>query len=101
MDAQVDGSKSLAEQQTAINYAEQLNNSQLISYHKGSSPTNIATFQDVPLGQNIPPLLLIEVPIATSIGTIVATQLATGKHLVFFYSTVYVQSVETKVAGFR
>lgn len=100
MDAQVDGSKSLAEQQTAINYAEQLNNSQLVSYQKGPIPANIATLQDAPLGQNIPPLLLIEVPIATSVGTIVATQLATGKQLVF-YSAVYVKSIETKVAGFR
>lgn len=100
MDAQVDGSKPLAEQQTAINYAEQLNNSQLVSYQKGPAPANIASLQDVPIGQNISPLLLIEVPIATAIGSIVSTQLAAGKHLVF-YDAVYVKSSETKVAGFR
>lgn len=100
MNVQVDGSKPLAEQQTAISYAEQLNNVQLISYQKGPAPENYATLQDVPRGQNIPPLLLIEVPLAASIGSIVATQLATGKHLLF-YSAVYVKSVETKVAGFR
>lgn len=100
MDAQVDGSKPLAEQQTAINYAEQLNNAQLVSYQKGPAPANFATLQSMPMGQNIPPLLLIEVPITASVGSIVATQLATGKHLVF-YSAVYVKSVETKVAGFR
>lgn len=100
MDAQVDGSKSLAEQQTTINYAEQTNNTQLVSYQKGPAPANFATLQNVPLGQNIPPLLLVEVPTAASIGSMVAAQLATGKHLVF-YSAVYVKSVEAKVAGFR
>lgn len=100
MEAQVDGSQSLAEQQTAINYAEQTKNTQLIAYQKGPAPANLAALQDVPLGENISPLLLVEVPIATAIGSIVATQLAAGKHLVF-YGAVYVKSVETKVAGFR
>ena len=100
MDAQVDGNTSLDEQQRAISYAEQVNNAQLVSYQKGAAPANYATLQDMPLGQKIPPLLLVEVPIATSIGSVVATQLAAGKHLVF-YSAAYVGSVETKVAGFR
>lgn len=100
MDAQVDGSKTLADQESAISYAEQANGAQLISYQKGPSPANYATLQDVPLGQGIPPLVLVAVPIATSIGSIVATQLAAGKHLIF-YSAVYVASVETMVAGFR
>ena len=100
MDAQIDGSKTLAEQQLAINFAEQANNAQVVSFQKGPSPMNYATLQDVPLGQNILPLLLVTVPPATSIGSVVATQLAGGKHLIF-YSTAYVEGAETKVAGFR
>lgn len=100
MDAQVDGSQALIDQQTAINYAEQLNSAQLVSYQKGVAPQNYATLQDVALGHNIPPLSLVEVPAAVSIGSLVATHLANGKHLVF-YNAVYVNGNETKVAGFR
>ena len=101
MDAQVDGNLSLTDQQNAIQFAESANNAQLVSYHKGQGGVvNFATLNDVPLGQNIPPLTLVEVPVATSVGSVVATQLANGKHLIF-YGAVYVQGTVTKVAGFR
>lgn len=100
MDAQVDGNLSLADQQNAIVFAEQANNARLFSYQKGQAPANYATLEDVPMGQNIPPLILVAVPVAASIGSTVATQLAAGKHLVF-YSAVYVEGAEIKVAGFR
>jgi hypothetical protein len=101
LNAQVDGHLSLVDQNNAIQFAEQANNAQLVSYQKGpAGVVNFATLADVPMGQNIPPLILIEIPIATSPGSVVATQLAIGKHLIF-YSQIYVGGVEAKVAGFR
>lgn len=100
MDAQVDGLAPLSTQETNINYAEQANNARLISYTKGTAPTNTATFQDVPLGQEIPLLTLIEVPTNSSMDAIAATQLSAGKTLVF-KNKVFVNGAETMVAGFR
>lgn len=100
MDAEVDGSNDLPQQQNDINFTEQANNVELVSYQKGPSPKNYATLKDVPLGQTIAPLTLVAVPAAASVGGIVATQLSAGKHLVS-YSAVFVKGVETKVAAFR
>jgi hypothetical protein len=100
VDIECDGSKTLLEQQTAINYAEQTNNVQLVCYRKSAALRNAASVKRVPDGQTILPLLLIELPASTSVGSEVAAQLAAGRHLVF-YTMVYVKGVETKVAGFR
>jgi hypothetical protein len=100
MDIEFDGSKTLLEQQTAINYFEQTENLQIICYQKGMPPLNSAWVKRMPKGQTILPLLLLELPSSTSVGAVVAEQLASGRHLVF-YSAVHVKGVETKVAGFR
>ena len=100
MDIECDGKKTLLEQQTAINYAEQTGSIQLVCYRKDSPPKNLATVKHVPQGQTILPLLLIELPACRSVGAEVAAQLSAGRHLVF-YTAVYVKGVETKVAGFR
>lgn len=100
VDIECDGSKTLLEQQAAINYAEQTKSLQLVCYQKSAAPKNSASVKLVPKAQTILPLLLIELPASTAAGSEVATQLAAGRHLVF-YSVVYVKGVETKVAGFR
>ncbi|OGB20546.1 MAG: hypothetical protein A3I66_05695 [Burkholderiales bacterium RIFCSPLOWO2_02_FULL_57_36] len=100
MDIECDGSKTLLEQQTAINYTEQTNSIQLVCYQKGRFSKNSATVKQVPKGQTILPLLLLELPASISVGFEVASQLAAGRHLVF-YTAVYVKGIETKVAGFR
>ncbi|MDB5764312.1 MAG: hypothetical protein JWQ21_3307 [Herminiimonas sp.] len=99
MNTRVDGSKSLIEQQMAINHAQQTGKVQLVSYQKGTAPANYAMLDEVPLGQSVLPLLLVEVA-AASIGVAVATHMAIGKQLVF-YNAVYVQGIVAKVAGFR
>lgn len=96
MEATVDGSKSLADQQSAIRYAEQANNARLTSYEEGTAPNNTATLTDVPLGEAIKPLTLIASPTAQ----VIADQKASGKELVF-NNAVYVDGKEVNVAGFR
>jgi hypothetical protein len=100
IDIECDGNKTLLEQQAAINFAEQTNNVQLICYQRSTAPNNLASVKQVPKGQTILPLLLIELPASTSVGAEVAVQLASGRHLVF-YTMVHVKGVDTKVAGFR
>jgi hypothetical protein len=100
IDIECDGNKTLLEQQAAINFAEQTNNVQLICYQKSTAPNNLASVKQVPKGQTILPLLLIELPASTSVGAEVAVQLASGRHLVF-YTMIHVKGAETKVAGFR
>jgi hypothetical protein len=100
MEIEFDGSKTLLEQQTAINYAEQTDRLQLVCYQKATAPANLALVKQVPKGQNILPLLLIELPASLSVGAEVASQLAAGRHLVF-YTVAHVKGIETKVAGFR
>lgn len=100
IDVEYDGGKTLLEQQAEINFDEQTNHLQLVCYHKGMAPMNSATVKQVPKGQTILPLLLLELPASTSVGTEVAAQLMAGRHLVF-YTVVHVKGVETKVAGFR
>lgn len=100
IDIECDGSKTLLEQQTAINHAEQTKGLQLVCYQKSAAPKNSASVKQVPNGQTILPLLLLELPASTSVFPEVATQLAAGRHLVF-YTAVYVKGIEIKVAGFR
>lgn len=99
-DIEYDGNKTLLQQQTAINYTEQTNSIQLVCYQKGRILKNSATVKQVPKGQTILPLLMLELPASTSVGIEVTAQLAAGRHLVF-YTAVYVKGFETKVAGFR
>ena len=100
IDVEYDGGKTLLEQQAEINFDEQTKNLQLLCYHKGMAPMNLATVKQVPKGQTILPLLLLELPASTSVGSEVAAQLLAGRHLVF-YTVVHVKGAETKVAGFR
>ena len=95
MEADVDGSKSLSDQQNAINYAQQVYNRKLSAYGKGEKPTNIATLDDVPLGEDIGAVILIKAD-----DDAVAAQTGAGKALIF-RNSVYVEGQATDVAGFR
>ncbi len=100
IDIECDGSKTLLEQQAAINHMEQTSSRQLVCYQKSTAPKNSASVKLVSNGQTILPLLLLELPASTSVFSEVAAQLAAGRHLVF-YTAVHVRGIETKVAGFR
>lgn len=96
----IDGSKSLDEQKLAINFAEHAGPYRLVNFVKDNKPTNIATFEDVPLGESIPDLIIIEVQQGENISQIVSTQLAVGKNLVFD-SKIYISGNESRVVCFR
>ena len=96
MEADVDGSRSLAEQQNSINYAQQVNNARLTAYAKGPVPANIATLEQVPMGEDVAAVTLVEAPTAAAIAALPAA----GKQLIF-HNPVHVEGVEKDVAGFR
>jgi len=62
--------------------------------------TNVATFEDVPLGVSVPDLVLVEVPAGQNAVSIIADQLSQGKTIVF-HERVFVSGVEKEVLGFR
>lgn len=94
----VDGTFTLAKQSDVIANGEQANNMQLVAYAKGQAVTNDASFDEVPLGQDIPPLQLIEVQ--GDIAAITSAQTDAGRKLVFD-NEVFVESEVKRVAGFR
>jgi|GEM_PF-4371743 len=102
MNVQIDGSTTLESQENSINFGQQQYSGALSAYTKNLSapPQNHGVFEIAPFGQDVLPVSLIEVADGTSMGTIVAAQLALGKHLIF-YNGVYVGGIEKKVAGFR
>lgn len=64
MTEHVDGTWSLEDQQNTLNFYQQQQNAKLTSYSKKSGvvPRNVATFEPVPLGTNVPDLTLVVVP---------------------------------------
>ena len=101
MDSKLDGGLSLEEQRLSLSATEQAGPYLLVSLSKGDpKPTNLASFAGVPLGQDIPDLVLIEVKPNDSLDKIIADQATKGKGFLFC-SPVYVAGTDSKVAAFR
>lgn len=102
MNIQIDGSSTLESQENSLNFGQQQYNAALSAYSRNLSapPQNHGVFEALPLGKDVLPVSLVEVAAGTSIGGVVASQLALGKHLVF-YNGVYINGIEKMVAGFR
>lgn len=102
----VDGSLSLDQQQQSLQFFEQVSFAKLIDYTKsgsnsnGGPPANQATFQDVPFGQQPPPIQLQAAKDDNDAASIMAAQVKAGKTIVF-HATVFVGGKETIVIGFR
>jgi len=100
----VDGQNALDAQENALNEAEQMLAAKVIQYAKktsGAAPgttPNEAVLQDVPIGQQPPPLHLKAID-ATSDPSLAAAHRA-GLTLVF-QGNAYVSGVEKLVLGFR
>lgn len=86
----IDGNQSLQQQQDTLNFTENTASVKVVSYVRAdpaSSHDNLATFQDVPQSQVLPPLKLSEVP--------------GPKPDAIFTSDIWVGGVIKKVAGTR
>ena len=59
----VDGALSLTEQNQTLEFEQQQQGSKLSSYDKDNVQTqNVATFQELPMGEDVPTLTLVAVP---------------------------------------
>lgn len=102
MEAQINGTFSLKEQEDSLSATENSQNVKLVSFKKGDQPgkkVNYASFVEVKLGEDIPDLVLVNVP-PERLDSEKAAQQSKGKSIIF-YSLVYVGGNETNVAGFR
>ena len=92
----IDGNANLSAQQDTLNFTENTASVKTMSYGIGtpaSSHRNVATFEDVPQTEILPPLTLVEVTNGQPV-------VPAGKQLVFV-SDVWVSGVVKKVAGIR
>ncbi len=101
----VDGTKTLAEQETDLNDMEQLGAQKVTSYAESTKPAagdkgNEALLQPVPFGQQPPPLELIALAAGDDVAKAIAAQVSQGKTVVF-HETCWVESKETLVIGVR
>lgn len=101
----VDGSKILADQETALNFMEQFTASKVISYAESAKSSagikgNEAILEPVPFGQQPPPLELIAVAAGDDVAKAITDQVSQGKTIVF-HETCWVESNETLVIGVR
>ena len=98
----VDGKLSLTDQLHTLGYAENQGPYKLIAYDKTAAVApdvmNKASFVDLPLGQDVKDLVLVEVAESDSIGAVVNGQ--AGKELVDI-SHVFVEGEVKVVAIFR
>jgi hypothetical protein len=104
MDFIIDGKQSLAAQRFTLIETEQLENAELVRMSKMTEPSaekkNRVSFLDLPLGVEIPELVLIEVLPGDNMASIIAAQLADGRNLIFT-STMFVEGRDARVAAFR
>lgn len=104
MDFIIDGKQSLAAQRFTLIETEQLENAELVRMSKitGTSgeKKNRVSFLELPLGVEIPELVLIEVSPGDNIASIIAEQLAEGRNLIFT-STIFVEGRDARIAAFR
>jgi len=111
METRIDGSHSLEDQRRSLHFAELAGPYKLVSFSRADyetlvpgtnekRPLNKASFDDAPLGQDIPELIMAEISPPSSIDQVIAQQKAAGREIIFF-SPAFVGGVEAMVAGFR
>ena len=97
----VDGQQALGAQEQALNFMEQAQFAQVTSYVKSSTGTaNEATLQDVPIGQQPPPLHLEALGTNDNTAPVIANQQQSGRTLVF-KGVGLVSGQEQTILGFR
>jgi hypothetical protein len=95
-----DGGITLSDLTGALQSDEQLEFLKLVDVRKQQNGTdNIATYIDDDSGQP-PPLLLVEVIPPKSAASVMAEQIAQGKHFIF-HANIFVESDSAEVLGFR
>ena len=95
--ATVDGALTLAEQNNTLKFHQQQQRSKLTSYEKDNVQIqNVAAFQQLPLGANIPKLTLVEVPAGQGPAAV-----QPANTTLTFDSIVFVSNTATRVAGFH
>lgn len=88
---------SLAEQNQTLEFHQQQHRSKLSSYDRVNVQIqNMATFQQLPLGENIPKLTLVAVPVGQSTSTV-----QPANTTLTFDSIVFVSNTAVRVAGFH
>jgi len=96
----VDGNMSLNDQRQTLHLQEVTKPCLLASLEKGQQLQNTATFNDLPLGQSVPDLILLEIIPPATLQSVQKDQQGAGRQLVF-NSTVFVSGQDANVAGFR
>jgi len=95
----VDGALSLDEQNNALNFHQKQHRCKVVDYQKDQASTvaqNIATCQQLPLGDPIPTLRLVEIPTGST-----RDQVKPAGTTPTFDGIVFVNSTATHVAGFH
>lgn len=105
-DFPIDGSKPLPDQRSTLRFIELGGPFKLLTYVKRAPlaglthKVNMASFGDVGPTVKVPDLILVAVGPGDNPVSIIATQLATGKQVVF-HERVFVSGAEQEVLGFR
>jgi|SRR6185503_3659904 len=95
--ATVDGTLGLKEQNQTLEFKQNTEGAKLVKYQKDNvSIENIATFQDLPLGDDVPTLTLVEVPPGKS-----PSDVKPDDTTLTFDDIVYVNGTATRVALFH
>ena len=101
----IEGGKTLQEQETTLNFIEQVTFAQVVNYTKmpdvqGKPKANQAVAQDVPIGEQPTDLKLFMVTPQQTAVQILLAQVQQGMGIVF-QQPVYVKNKEEIVLGFR
>ena len=92
----IDGNATLNNQQDTLNFTENMASVKTVSYeiaNPASSHKNLATFEDVPQADILPPIQLVLVPNGQP-------SVPQGKTLIFV-NDIWVSGIVKKVAGIR
>lgn len=102
----IDGNLSLPEQRNTLRFIELGGPFKLLTYVKkppaagSTQKVNVGSFSDVGPTVKVPDLILIAVGPSDNSVSIIATQIAAGKQVVF-HERVFVSGAEQEVLGFR
>lgn len=102
----VNGGQTLADQEQALNFMEQITFAKVITYAKSAEVSasglvaNEAVLDDVPIGQQPGPLHLEAVDNDAQAATVISDQVKGGQTVVF-HESVFVENKEKIVMGFR
>jgi hypothetical protein len=101
---EVDGTQALDAQERALQFMEAAEFSKVISYSQkpstGAPANNEASLQDVPIGSQPPPLILVALAVGSNPAATIAQQEQAGKSLAF-QGQAFVSSALKLVLGFR